>query len=137
MINTDSTKYYVFYDGECGFCNFWVHWILKRDKKNNFLFASLQSEFGQNFLSDRNLELKNLDTIYLWKPQEFYLQKSHAVFKIAGIIGGVFSLVSLLRYFPTGITDFFYERVAANRKKLATQACELPTAEERKKFVDQ
>ena len=75
MKNLDTTKYFVLYDGECGFCNFWVHWILKKDTKNNFLFASLQSDFGQQFLNERNLESKNLDTLYLWKPEKYYLQK--------------------------------------------------------------
>lgn len=131
----DTTKHYVFYDGECGFCNFWVHWILKKDTKNNFLFASLQSEFGQQFLKDRNRELKDLDTLYLWKPNQYYLQKSQAVFKISEIIGGPYQLLSYLKYLPTAFGDFFYDRVAANRKKLAAGACEIPTAEERKKFV--
>ncbi len=136
MTNVDTNKYYVFYDGECGFCNFWVHWILKNDSKNNFRFASLQSEFGQQFLGDRNLELKNLDTLYLWKPEKYYLQKSQAVFKTAEVIGGPYKLASFLRYLPTGLTDFFYDRVAANRKKLSAGACEIPTTEQREKFVD-
>ncbi|AZI67614.1 DUF393 domain-containing protein [Kaistella daneshvariae] len=135
MTNIDPTKYYVFYDGECGFCNFWVHWILKRDNKDQFLFAALQGEFGQKFLGDRNLELKDLDTLYLWKPDEYYLRKSHAVFKISEILGGVYQFISLLRFLPTFITDFFYDQIAENRKSLATQACEIPTPEERKKFI--
>ena len=136
MTNIDTTKHYVFYDGECGFCNFWVHWILKKDSKNNFLFASLQSNFGQQFLSERNLELKNLNTLYLWKPENYYLQKSQAVFKISEIIGGRYKLLSYLKYLPTGLGDFFYDRIAENRQKLASQACEIPTAEERKKFIN-
>ncbi len=136
MINTDKTKYYVFYDGECGFCNFWVHWILKKDSKDNFLFASLQSEFGQEFLKHRNLELKDLDTLYLWKPEKYYLQKSHAVFKICEVIGGEYKLLSYLRHLPTALTDFFYDKIAENRKKLASQTCELPTPEERKKLIN-
>lgn len=135
MTTIDTTKYYVFYDGECGFCDFWVHWILKKDTKNNFLFSSLQSDFGQQFLSERNLELKNLNTLYLWKPEKYYLQKSQAVFKISGIIGGSYQLLSYFHYLPTGLTDFFYDRVAANRKKLTTGSCEIPTEEERKKFI--
>ena len=135
MTTIDPTKYYVFYDGECGFCNFWVHWILKRDNKDQFLFAALQGEFGQKFLGDRNLELKDLDTLYLSKPDEYYLRKSHAVFKISEILGGVYQFISLLRFLPTFITDFFYDQIAENRKSLATQACEIPTPEERKKFI--
>lgn len=136
MIKVDANKYYVFYDGECGFCNFWVHWILKKDLKNNFLFASLQSEFGQSFLHDRNLELKNLDTLYLWKPEKYYLQKSQAIFKICEILGGKYRLLSYFRYLPTGLIDFFYNKVATNRKKITSKACEIPTEEERKKFVE-
>ncbi len=131
-----AEKYYVLYDGECGFCNFWVHWILKRDKKDNFLFASLQSDFGQKFLADRNLARDNFNTLYLWKPDQYYLQKSHAVFKITEIIGGLYHLISYLRFLPSGLTDVLYNMVAENRQKLATQHCELPTPEERKKFID-
>jgi len=130
-----ENKFYVFYDGECGFCNFWVHWILKRDTSDRFLFASLQSEFGQKFLSERGRKLHDLDTLYLWKPGKYYLQKSHAVFKIAEVLGGKYKLISYLRYLPTFITDFMYDRVAANRKKIGTGACEIPTLEERKKFI--
>ncbi len=84
----DKNKYYVFYDGECGFCNYWVQWILQRDSKDQFLFASLQSQFGQQFLWQRGLDRKNLNTIYLWKPESYYLIKSAAVAEIAKILGG-------------------------------------------------
>ncbi len=33
-------KFIVFYDGECGFCNHWVQWILERDKRISFRFFS-------------------------------------------------------------------------------------------------
>ncbi len=131
----DKSKFYVFYDGECGFCNFWVHWILERDDKDNFLFASLQSELGQQFLGDRGLSLDDLDTLYVWKPQDFYMRKSHAIFKITEVIGGKYGLISYLRFLPTPITDFFYDRIAENRKNLASQTCPFPTPEQRKKLL--
>ena len=82
----DTTKYYVFYDGDCGFCNYWVQWILKNDRKDHFRFAALQSDFGQKFLKERRLESNEFNTIYLWKPNEFYLLKSQAIVKIARIL---------------------------------------------------
>lgn len=133
----DLSKYYVFYDGECGFCNYWVQWILKKDSKNNFLFASLQSDFGQNFLKERNLESTHFATLYLWKPEKYYLQKSQAVFKISELIGGLYYPLSYLRYFPSAATDFFYNQIAANRKKIISKSCGIPTAEEKKKMIDQ
>lgn len=132
----DTSKYYIFYDGDCGFCNHWVQWILKNDHKDQFMFAALQSNFGQNFLKERGLETQQLSTLYLWKPQSFYLQKSQAALAIARILGGKFALIGHLNFFPNFISDFVYERVAANRLKLADNACFLPNAKERAKFVE-
>lgn len=131
----DSTKYHVLYDGECGFCNFWVEWILKNDHKNQFLFASLQSDFGQSFLRERGLNLNEFSTLYLWKPESFYLTKSDAVFKIAGIIGGKYKLLSYLSVLPQFLRNPFYDLISKNRQKLATQKCYMPTPEERGKFL--
>ena len=132
----DFSKYYVFYDGDCGFCNHWVQWILKNDKKDQFLFAALQSDFGQKFLEERNLETINLSTLYLWKPKSFYFQKSQAVFAIARILGGKFALVGHLNILPRFLTDIVYNQVADNRQKLFAQNCLLLTEKEKEKFVD-
>ena len=132
---TDRSKYYVFYDGDCGFCNHWVQWILKNDVKDQFLFASLQSEFGQQFLNERNLENKEFSTLYLWKPDVFYLKKSQAALKIARILGGKFSLIGNLNFFPNFISDLVYDQIAKNRTKLAAQKCFLPNAKEKAKFI--
>ncbi|WP_228376753.1 thiol-disulfide oxidoreductase DCC family protein [Chryseobacterium formosense] len=63
----------VFFDGYCGVCNFWVQWILERDKKDRFLFASLQSEAGQRFLTKKKLSTTQFNTLYLLKPDTKYL----------------------------------------------------------------
>ena len=36
-----KNKYIVFFDGECGVCNFWVQWILERDTKDQFMFSEM------------------------------------------------------------------------------------------------
>ncbi|MBU4539516.1 MAG: DUF393 domain-containing protein [Weeksellaceae bacterium] len=133
---TDSSKYYVFYDGECGFCSYWIRWILKNDRKNQFLFSSLQSEFGQKFLNERGLESKQFSTLFLWKPNSFYLTKSQAVLKIARILGGKYALLGNLNFFPGFISDSVYNIISENRLKLASQQCLVPTESERKKFVE-
>ncbi len=135
MHEIHAEKYYVFYDGDCGFCNHWVQWILKNDKKDLFLFAALQSEFGQIFLKERNLENKNFNTIYLWKPNSFYLTKSQSITKIAKLLGGKYGVLATLNLFPAFLSDTIYDQIAKRRLKLATQNCLLPTPEERKKFI--
>ena len=129
-------KFIVFYDGECGFCNHWVQWILEKDTKDKFLFSSLQSEFGQKFLKDRNLPNEIFDTLYLWKPESFYLSKYQAILRIASELGGVYSLANIGKILPDFIGNQFYNLVSRNRKKLAENQCFLPSAEQRKKFIE-
>lgn len=132
---TSKDKLYLLYDGDCGFCNFWVQWILSRDKKDRFLFVSLQSVLGQQFLRERNLDTTIFNTIYLWKPQAFYLQKSTAIIKIAQNIGGIYRLAALGYLIPLWIRDQFYHWISINRYRFNTKACRILTIEEQKKFV--
>jgi len=129
-------KHIVFFDGECGVCNFWVQWILERDKNDRFMFASLQSEFGQKFLSERGLEAKIFNTLYLWKPRHYYYTKSRAVLQIAHILGGIYKLSAVGKIFPTFLSDQVYDLISRNRMKMANQKCFLPDQEQKKKFID-
>ncbi|WP_027384029.1 thiol-disulfide oxidoreductase DCC family protein [Epilithonimonas caeni] len=128
-------KFIVFYDGECGFCNHWVQWILEHDKDDKFMFSSLQSEFGQKFLNERNLPNEIFDTLYLWKPQSFYLSKYQAILKIATEVGGIYSLAEVGRIIPDFVGNQLYNLISRNRKKLAADQCFLPNPEQRKKFI--
>lgn len=128
-------KHIVFFDGDCGVCNFWVQWILERDKKDQFMFASLQSDFGQQFLSERGLDTKVFNTLYLWKPGNYYLIKSRAILKIADILGGVYKLSAIGKIVPAFLSDIIYDAVSRNRMKLANQKCYLPDPHQKKKFI--
>ncbi len=129
-------KHIVFFDGECGVCNFWVQWILERDKKDQFMFASLQSDFGQKFLSERGLETKQFNTLYLWKPHQYYLIKSKAVLKIANLLGGIYNLSVIGKLMPTFISNKIYNKISENRMKLSAQKCFLPDQHQKKKFIE-
>lgn len=136
MNKFDASKYFIFYDGDCGFCNHWVKWILKNDHQNQFLFSPLQSEFGQRFLNDRNPPSQTMKTLYLWKPGSYFLIKSQAVFAIARILGGVNTVFGNLNFLPSVFTDFVYDQISENRLKLSSQKCFVPNESERKKFVE-
>lgn len=131
-----QNKHIVFFDGECGVCNFWVQWILERDKNDQFMFASLQSDFGQSFLSERGLETKVFNTMYLWKPNQYYLIKSKAILQIASLLGGIYKLSGIGKIFPTFLSDNIYDIISKNRMKLANQKCYLPTPHQRGKFIE-
>ncbi|WP_262148974.1 thiol-disulfide oxidoreductase DCC family protein [Chryseobacterium foetidum] len=132
-----ENKHIIFFDGDCGVCNFWVQWILQRDKKNQFMFASLQSDFGQKFLGERKLDQKQFNTLYLWKVGSYYLIKSKAIIKVLNLLGGVYKAGGFLgQIIPTAISDQLYNVISKNRMKISNQKCFLPTSEERKKFIE-
>ncbi len=124
----------VLYDGDCGFCSFWVQWILKYDRHDRFRFASLQGSYGQEFLRLNNLPNKEFDTVYLVTPAKSYARLA-AVGEIGSLLGGVFSLLKVLGIIPSIIADPIYDKIARKRKTLAAEACLLPTPAERKKFL--
>ncbi|UTX50786.1 thiol-disulfide oxidoreductase DCC family protein [Chryseobacterium sp. MA9] len=130
-----ENKHIVFFDGDCGVCNFWVQWILERDKKDQFMFASLQSDFGQQFLSERGLETDVFNTMYLWKPGRYYQIKSRAVLEIANLLGGVYKLSFIGKIMPAFLSDKVYDIISRNRMKLANQKCYLPDQHQKKKFI--
>ena len=53
MINKNQSL--ILFDGVCNFCNYWVNFIIDRDKQNVFKFAALQSEKGGDLLDKFNL----------------------------------------------------------------------------------
>lgn len=127
--------YILLYDGECGFCNFWVNWVMRNDRKGIFNFASLQGNFAQDFLTIKKLPLKRFDTLYLIKPDGVD-EKSGAVIEICRLLGGWYKLVTVFKIFPKFLRDKTYDLVAKNRSKIVTGNCPLPTKEQRKKILD-
>lgn len=128
--------YILLFDGECGFCNFWVNWVMKKDRKGTFKFASLQGNFGQNFLSEKKLSQKKFNTLYLIQPNGEVYEKSNAVIKICSLLGSWYKLAVLFKVLPKFIRDKFYDLIAYNRSKLKVGSCSLPTKEQRQMFLD-
>jgi len=69
----------VLYDGVCGLCNKSIQFILKRDKKDAFRFASLQSEFGRKILHRHGKDPDRLDTFIV--VQSFEKESERLIIK--------------------------------------------------------
>ncbi len=123
----------ILYDGECGFCQFWVQFIIKRDRKGYFVFAPLQAEWTKNFQATK-AELPGFSSILFFDGNRVH-QKSRAVFRIAGHLNGLWKCGKLLLITPSFISDYVYDFIAKRRHRLTT-SCEIPTPEERLRFLD-
>jgi glycolate oxidase FAD binding subunit len=132
----------VLYDGVCGLCNRLVRFLLKRDQRDHFRFAALQSAFAQQALARHGVPASDLHTVFvitnLAQGNERVFRKSAAVIEIARSIGGLWNLVATLRILPRSLADSLYDLVARHRYQLFGKydTCPLPNPGEREKFLE-
>jgi predicted DCC family thiol-disulfide oxidoreductase YuxK len=126
----------ILFDGVCNLCNKVVQFVIKRDKKNIFRFASLQSSFGQNLLKCYNLPVDNFNSFILYKKGKVYA-KSTAALMVAKQLPG-WSLLYPLILIPAFLRNMFYDLVAKNRYKWfgKKEECWIPTHDMKSKFVE-
>jgi predicted DCC family thiol-disulfide oxidoreductase YuxK len=129
-------KQIILFDGVCNFCNYWVNFIMARDKYNVFKFAALQSEKGMELFEKFNLPEYDFDSFILISQGNVY-KKSSAAFEIFKYLSGWPIIFAQLRFLPRALTDFIYDIVAKNRYKFfgKNETCRIPTAQEENKFL--
>src|SRR5260370_12749061 len=132
----------ILYDGVCGLCNRFVQFVLKRDRKDIFRFAALQSSFAARILQRHEINPQILDTVYLVldhnQPGERLLAREDA--SAAGLdrLGGIWRLWACLsRYAPKRFRDWRYDLLAKNRYRVfgRFQTCPLPTQQDCHNFL--
>jgi len=126
----------ILFDGVCNFCNFWVNFIIDRDKKDLFRFAALQSEKGQELLERFQMDSNSLDTFVLIDDKKVYT-KSTAAIRISRNLVGIWRSLYFLILVPKPFRDFIYTLIAKNRYKFfgKRNTCRIPNEEEKKKFL--
>lgn len=125
------------FDGVCNLCNGFVQFIIRQDKKEQFLFAALQSEQGQALLRQYAPELTDLKTVVMIHQEQVYF-RSDAALEIGRLLGGLWRLGYIFKLVPRFIRDSIYNTIASNRYKWFGQQeqCMLPTPKLRNRFLD-
>lgn len=125
----------ILFDGDCNFCNYWVKYVIERDKKDLFRFTSLQSETGKELLKKYDLK-DDLETVVLIKNNKAKTKSSAALHIFKGL-GSIYQLVIVFIIVPKFIRDSVYSLVAKYRKRLMTnQTCIIPTQQVKDKFLE-
>jgi len=127
----------ILFDGVCNLCSSTVQFIINKDKKNVFKFASLQSEFGQQILNSYQISNTELNTFILYEQGKIYTRSTGAL-KVAGQLSGGWKLLSTLLFIPAFLRDAVYNVISRNRYKWFGQktSCWVPTPKLRSKFLD-
>ena len=127
----------VLFDGVCNLCNRSVQFILKKDKKKQFRFASLQGKTGQAILQRFDLPMDHFNTILLLDGEKLYTH-STGTLKIAKRLSGAWKLLYGFIIIPRFIRDLVYNLVARNRYKWfgKKDSCMIPLPEWKERFLD-
>lgn len=127
----------VLFDGVCNLCNQSVQFIIKRDKKKQFLFAQLQGATGQLLLKKFQLSPTELNSFILISNDKIFMKSTGALMMLRKL-GGIWSAGYLLIIVPRFIRDAVYDWIARNRYKWfgKREQCMLPTPELKSRFLD-
>lgn len=133
----------ILFDGVCNLCNASIQWIIRRDHRQRFRFASLQSPFARRTLAALAPESTLPDSVVLILPAvpgapPRILLKSAAALGIARRLGPPWSLAAIFWIIPRPIRDHLYAWVARNRYRWfgKQDACMVPTPALRARFLD-
>jgi len=133
----DINKKIILFDGVCNLCNSAVNYVIERDAKDLFRFASLQSKAGIELMEERGIDPNAIDSIILIEPGIAYYNKSTAALKIAKHLSGSISLLRFFSVLPEGFRNLVYDFIAKNRYQWfgKKDACMIPTPELKAKFL--
>ena len=127
----------VLFDGVCNLCNNAVQFIIKHDKKNAFLFASLQSETGQELLAQHNLPLNELNSFILIENDKAY-NRSTGALRVAKKLNGILPWLHVFMIIPKNFRDSIYDFISRNRYKWfgKKDECMIPTSQLKARFLN-
>lgn len=131
-----SDKKIILFDGICNFCNYWVNFALKRDKKNQLFFTTLQGETAKEILPEFGLSATHITSVIFIDNGTAYTQSSAAI-RICRYLGGGWSLFYVFIIMPKFVRDPLYNIIARNRYRWfgKKDTCMVPAPETRNRFL--
>jgi predicted DCC family thiol-disulfide oxidoreductase YuxK len=132
----ENDKSLILFDGVCNLCDSSVQFILLRDKKDRFRFASLQSDYGQNILKQHNLPTEKFNSLALIENGKLF-QRSTGALRIARRLKGAWPMLFAFIIVPPFIRNFVYDFIARNRYRWfgKKESCMMPRPEWKQKFL--
>src|SRR5690348_6876242 len=127
----------ILFDGICNLCNGFVQFVIRHDKKNKFLFGSLQSDAAKKLLEPFHFPVEESKTIVLIEDGELFM-RSRAVLRIASQLDGAWKLSAAFYIFPSFISDAVYNIISKYHYRFfgKKDSCMVPAPELRSRFID-
>jgi len=131
-----ETHKIILFDGVCNLCNSSINYVIRRDTKDVFRFATIQEETGQGLLAKHGIDTFKTDSIILIDNNKVYV-KSTAALRVAKYLGGGHPLLYGFMIVPSFIRNWVYDYIARNRYRWygKKESCMVPTPELQSKFL--
>lgn len=109
---------YIIYDDKCEFCTKFSQWCVRKNHK--FKTLPIRSKEARHILKQKGIQFIDLNTIHL-VDGEYVFNRSKAVFQIFNNFNFPYFFISLGKFLPQIVTDFFYKIFAKYRYKIASK----------------
>ncbi len=126
----------ILFDGVCNYCNAWVNFFIRHDRKAKLRFAALQSGTGKKLAARYGINEQALNSIVLIENGKAYT-KSTAGWKCFRHLDGGWKLFYAFIVVPRFVRDFFYDLISRNRYRWwgRREACMVPDAKVTSRFL--
>lgn len=129
---TPHNRPIIVFDDVCVLCSANARFVLRFDRANHFLLASMQGEVGAALYRRFGIDPSDPDTLIIVDSNRA-LRDSDAVLAIWDGLGWPWLAVCIFRLVPRVLRDTVYRWVARNRYHIfgKREACWAPTPEQR------
>lgn len=124
----------VLYDGDCGFCNKTVSYVLKYDKSESIHFAAIQSDFTAALFKKNKWPSPDLSTFYFIE-KGVLSKKSTAALHLAKYFKMPQRLLRVFFIVPALIRNAIYDFIAKRRQRISKGFCVMPEEKQKSRFL--
>lgn len=127
----------ILFDGLCNLCTGSVRFVIERDARKQFRFASLQSQVAEKILGSQGHDRDKLESMVLIVGDRVY-RKSTAALLSAKRLDGLWPLLSILVVIPRPLRDAVYDWIGNRRYRMfgKREVCWKPQGDIADRFWD-
>jgi len=127
----------ILFDGVCNLCTASVRFVIARDRRKLFRFASLQSPVAERLLGKEPGPGDGLDSVILVVEGRIH-RRSTAALLTARRLDGLWPLLAIFLVVPRPLRDAVYDWIGARRYRWfgKREVCWLPADDLSERFLE-